>query len=84
MPTVSIELCGRLADLAGPRIALDLPAGGCDAAALLRQAARQFPALAPMIAAGRVKVCVDERLVDPTTPIPLHGAIALLPPVSGG
>lgn len=84
MRAVDIELCGRLADLAGPRIVLDLPAGGCDAAHLLHEAARQVPALAPMIAAGRVKVCVNEQLVDAATHVPLDGAIALLPPVSGG
>jgi len=82
--TLEIELCGKLADVAGPRLALAIAERGCDAAGLLDRVARDCPALADSISRGRVRVCVNDTIVGNEAPVRAGDRVALFPPVSGG
>ena len=79
-----VELCGRLADPFGPLAPLRLPAGGCAAGQLIALVAEQHPGLAPLLAAVRVRVCVNEEIVGADAPVRKGDLVALFPPVSGG
>lgn len=79
-----LELCGRFADPLGPRVELRMEDGGCTAAELVALAASQHPALAPLLGASRVHVCVNEAIVPASAPVHKGDRVALFPPVSGG
>ena len=81
---VEIELCGRLADLAGPCVVLALAESGCSAVELLEHVARAVPALAEPMGTGRVRVCVNEIVVTGSARVRAGDTVALFPPVSGG
>ena len=78
-----IELCGRLADPLGPELVIDGGAG-CTAGELIARIIAAAPPLAPLLAAGRVRVCVNEVVVPADHRIAAGDLIALFPPVSGG
>ena len=84
MASITVELCGRLADLAGRHLAVPIPAEGCRAAELLGRAGEEAPLIAPLVSEGRVKVCVDETIVDGAAVVHPGDRVALFPPVSGG
>lgn len=82
--TIEIELCGKLADFHGSRVALSIPRHGCTAGILLARAAQAFPGLSPLVADGRVRVCVNEAVVSGSAAVAPKDRVALFPPVSGG
>jgi sulfur-carrier protein len=80
---VVIDLCGRLADAAGPELSLPLTAPSTVAA--VRDAlSAAYPALAAAFAAMPVRAALDEVLVDDDAKIAPGQRLALFPPVSGG
>ncbi len=79
-----VEMCGRLAEVAGGVVAVAMPDGGCSAADLLSIIAARFPVIAEQAAAGRIRICVDDAIVGTDTIVQPTQAIALFPPVSGG
>jgi sulfur-carrier protein len=81
---LTIELCGRLVEPIGSHITLHIPADGCTADVLLATAASQHPALAPALAATRVRVCVNDAIVTGDAWVNPGDDVALFPPVSGG
>lgn len=81
---LNVELCGRLADACGRMVELDLPAQEVPVSALFAALAAVYPALAPSIASGRVRACVNEALVGADSPVRAGDEVALFPPVSGG
>lgn len=82
--TLDVELCGKLADGLGAIVPLEIPAAGCRAGDLLELAGQRYPGLAPHIAAGRVKLCVNDAIVAPGAQVTPQDSVALFPPVSGG
>lgn len=78
--TVRVELCGKLADIAPAAITIDVPAGGMTARELLAAAG----AAHPLLSGERIKVCVNEVVVDGNFAIGPGDTVALFPPVSGG
>lgn len=82
--TLDLELCGKLADGLEHCVPLEIPAAGCRAEDLLELAGQRYHALAPHIAAGRVKLCVNDAIVAPGSPVSPRDSVALFPPVSGG
>lgn len=82
--TVTVELCGRLADAGDPFVSVAIPAAGCTAAELLACVAQDCPALKDDIDLGRVKVCITDAVVSAEARLLPHDRIALFPPVSGG
>ena len=82
--TIEVELCGKLADLAGRSVSLSIPGEGCTAAALLARATESCPVLCPMLTEGRVRVCVNETVVSDGAAVSPEDRVALFPPVSGG
>ena len=81
---ISLELCGRLAELAGRTLSVDIPAEGCRADELLARVAQQAPLIAAFVSEGRVRVCIDETIVDDSALVRPGDHVALFPPVSGG
>lgn len=82
--TVRVELCGRLAYMAGREVAVALPEAGLAVADLFAALARAHPALQTPLASGRVRACVNEVIVPATARVQPGDLVALFPPVSGG
>lgn len=82
--TISVKLCGRLAELAGRTLSVDIPAEGCRADELLARVAERAPLIAAFVSEGRVRVCIEETIVDDATVVRPGQHVALFPPVSGG
>ncbi|ANY19643.1 molybdopterin synthase small subunit [Tsuneonella dongtanensis] len=79
-----VELCGKLAGVAGSEVLIAIPASGCTAADVMARVADCYPALAAELATGRIKACVNEAVVDPGARVMPGDTVALFPPVSGG
>ncbi|GAB5487522.1 MAG: hypothetical protein Pars2KO_10920 [Parasphingorhabdus sp.] len=82
--TISVELCGRLADPCGPVVDLPLPAGEVGVLELLSSLGTHFPPLKPSLDTGRIRACINETVVYDDVMIGLDDVVALFPPVSGG
>ena len=79
-----VELCGKLADAQGRDITVPIPATGCTAASLLDRLREGFPLLAPLLAPGKVRVCINEVIAGDVDLVCPGDTVALFPPVSGG
>ncbi|QKG72172.1 MoaD/ThiS family protein [Erythrobacter mangrovi] len=77
---LTLELCGKLAELQGAFVKVTVPSDGCSVADLFLLSARQHSPLAT----GRIKVCVNEAVVAPILCVLPDDEVALFPPVSGG
>ena len=84
MPVLQVELCGRLADLAGDVVDVEVPNAGISITDLRAALASAHPALADAMLGPNVRACVDEMLVDDTTTVRPGQVIAFFPPLSGG
>ena len=81
---MDVLLYGRLGDLVGRRIAVELPEGGCAIAELREIIAARHPQLREEIIRERVRACVDDKIVSPGFRISPDQRIEFFPPVSGG
>lgn len=83
MTQVAVELCGRLADLAGDTVTADvtLPAS---IAAIRVALADVYPSLAIELASDRIRACLDDTIVGNDAIVRPGQMLALFPPVSGG
>lgn len=79
-----VELCGKLAEPHGREVTVPLPVAGCTVAELLARLRDSFPALAPLLAPGKVRVCLNETMARDETLVRPGDLAALFPPVSGG
>ena len=84
MSILQVELCGRLADLAGDVVDVDVPNSGASIADLRAALAALHPALADNILGPKVRACVDEMLVDDAVVVRAGQVVAFFPPLSGG
>lgn len=82
--TISIELCGRLADPCGAVVDLPLPARELGVLELLSSLGTHFPPLKPVLETGRIRACINETVVHDDAMVRSGDMIALFPPVSGG
>jgi molybdopterin converting factor subunit 1 len=79
---ITVQLFARAKDLAGTdRLELELSAGA-SVNELRQQLAKQWPALANLLA--RCAIAVNEEFTDDRGSLRESDAIAILPPVSGG
>ena len=79
-----VELCGKLADVQGreiPWVQITKPDG---IASLLDRLREGFPALAPLLVPGKVRVCINEAIAPADGLARPGDLVALFPPVSGG
>lgn len=81
---VQIELCGRLADSVGRHITVCIPTAGLSVETLFATLTTGFPALAQSLASGRIKACVNDKIVLNDCVVQPQDEVALFPPVSGG
>lgn len=81
---LQVELCGRLADLAGDVVDVDVPNAGLSIADLRTALAALHPALADAILGPKVRACVDEVMVDDMAMVRAGQVVAFFPPLSGG
>jgi molybdopterin synthase sulfur carrier subunit len=79
-----VELCGRLADSCGRVVDVELGQSETPVRDLFAALGEAYPALAPSIANGRVRACVNEALVGLDSLVRAGDEVALFPPVSGG
>ena len=84
MAILQVELCGRLADLAGDVVDVKVPNAGIRIADLRAALAAAYPALADSILGPKVRACVDEILVDDAAMVRAGQVVAFFPPLSGG
>jgi molybdopterin converting factor small subunit len=80
---MKILFYGRLADLLGPQVDLDVSEGSSIAQVRDRLAAEQ-PGAAPALAGRRVLACVGGSIVRDDYVVSRGDQIEFLPPVSGG
>lgn len=81
---ITIELCGKLADIIACPVTIKIAQGGSTIAQVRRDIAGQYPDLAPHMESPHIKACLDERLVDDNAMIIPKQILAFFPPVSGG
>ncbi|MEQ8177377.1 MAG: molybdopterin converting factor subunit 1 [Amphiplicatus sp.] len=75
---------GALGDAMGRERALALPDGVATADALIAYLCASDPVFADAFRRTKVKLAVNESIVDPEAPIGDGDEIAFLPPFSGG
>jgi len=80
---VTVKLFALLKERAG-RAELAIPFSGGSAAGLINQVIDACPALAELLAPGRVIISVNQELVRPESPVKDGDEVALMPPFSGG
>jgi molybdopterin converting factor small subunit len=81
---MNVSMYGRLGQLAGSRLSIDMPSGGCSVAELRELLVRRYPALDGEISTDRVRACVDDEIVSDATHIDAAQSVEFFPPVSGG
>jgi molybdopterin synthase sulfur carrier subunit len=81
--SITIDLCGRLADPLGPNVTLHLGTPATVATILTRLAVT-YPALNEVMRATRIHMAIDEQLTGEDAIIAPGQRLALFPPVSGG
>jgi len=79
--TVTVHLFARAKELAGDRVAVELPAG-TTVGVLRGELAAAFPALAPLL--ERSAVAVNHDFAETDRVIEIGDEVAVIPPVSGG
>ncbi|WP_226699979.1 MoaD/ThiS family protein [Qipengyuania gaetbuli] len=82
--SIDVELCGKLADSYGGSVTLDISQDGLSVRELFAAVSSAYPLLAPVLAGGRIRACVNEVIVPDDAMIHHGDAAALFPPVSGG
>lgn len=81
---INVELCGKLADSYGGSVTLDIAPTGLPVRELFAAVSSAYPLLAPLLADGRIRACVNEVIVPDDAIIHRGDTAALFPPVSGG
>lgn len=82
--TITVEMCGRLADPIGPVLTIDDSAGVHCIAELREWVARNHPVLAADILSARVHACIGDAIVPDSQPVGDGVTVAFFPPLSGG
>lgn len=75
---------GKLGDLVGREVRLDLPTEGCSVAELRRLLAAKYPNAAGDLSTTSLRAFVDDALVGEDHRIAPGDQIEFLPPLSGG
>ncbi len=78
-----IRLYGRLADLLGEQVALELPAA-CSIGEVRAALAERNPEAEAEIRSPRARACVNDTIVGEDHLVGLADTVDFLPPVSGG
>jgi molybdopterin converting factor small subunit len=81
---MNVRFYGRLADLLGDQLRLDLPAEGCPVAELRRLIADAHPAAAAAMLGPGVRAIVGDDVVGDGHMVEGSGTVEFFPPVSGG
>ena len=81
---VNVRLYGRLGDLLGEEVRLELAGGACSIGHLRAALAERYPAARADILGPRVRACVGDTIVGEDQLVQAGDTVELLPPVSGG
>lgn len=81
---VTIEFCGRLADIAPDPIPLEVPPTGLPILEVVACLAAENPALGDALLGDKIRACVDEAIVPKSFRVMPGSILAFFPPVSGG
>ncbi len=84
MAILQVELCGRLADLAGDVVDVEVPNVGINVSDLRTAIAEAYPVLSQIIFDSKIRACVDEILVNDAVVVRAGQLVAFFPPLSGG
>ncbi len=82
--TIIVQLCGRLADVAGCELRIEDDAAIHSITDLRHAIASAHPGLAADMMSHRVHACVDDQIVRDTRIIGAGATVAFFPPLSGG
>ena len=74
---------GRLADVIGPELEVNSPAG-CSVLQLRERLAAEHPLAEQILRRRRARTCVGDRLVHDDYMLSAGDTVEFLPPVSGG
>ncbi|URD61155.1 MoaD/ThiS family protein [Sphingomonas sp. KRR8] len=80
---MNVRFYGRLADLLGEEMRLDLPEGG-SIESLRLAIVERHPEAGAEIMSGRVRALVGDTIVDETKQLSAADSVEFIPPVSGG
>lgn len=81
---MKIGFFGRLGELIGREIDVDLPAPICSVGQLRRHLADRYPLAADDLAVRKARACVDEAIVPDDHMIGPGQKVEFFPPLSGG
>lgn len=81
---MDVRLYGRLADILGRELRVEVPGASCSVADLRSQIAEDHPQSREHILSSQVRACVGDTLVPDTYRVNTSEAVEFFPPVSGG
>ncbi|WP_205480074.1 MoaD/ThiS family protein [Sphingomonas arenae] len=81
---MDVRLYGRLADMLGRELRLEVPGADCSVAEVRSRIAEEHPQSREHILSSRVRACVGDTLVSDTHRLKTSEALEFFPPVSGG
>ena len=81
---MNVRLYGRLADMLGKQVLLDLAQSSCSVGQLRAAIAERHPPAGPEIMSQRVRACVGDTLVGEDHLVTAGQTVEFFPPVSGG
>jgi len=80
---VKVLFYGRLADVIGPELEVNCPAG-CSVSQLRERLGAEHPLAAQTLRSKRARTCVGDLLVHDDHVLSAVDTVEFLPPVSGG
>ena len=79
-----IHSFGKLGELIGRELEIDVPPGGCTVAELRGLLAGRYPHAEHELASASLRACINDVIVGEQFPIPPGAAVEFFPPLSGG
>ena len=79
-----VRFFGRLGDMVGREVQIDVPQNGCTVGQLRELLASQYPEAAPDLCKPSVRACVRDMIVGEQFVIEAIAEVEFFPPLSGG
>lgn len=81
---MKVLLFGKLSEILGREVEVDLPAEAISVADLRRLLARLHPAAEAALMSPMLRACIDDDMAADETRLTARSEVAFFPPLSGG